>query len=83
MKKLIQRISGAIPSDAPKPWVIGVLLWIGAAVLMPLAFLLSYLDWMDAYRVVLAAMWALLVAFLGCVAWFLVEFSIGRKTSWR
>jgi hypothetical protein len=83
MRELIRRIDARIPSDAPKPWVIGILIWLGAAALMPFAILLIYLEWRVPYLVLFWFMFALGVCMIGCVLWFFFEFFTGRRTTWR
>ena len=78
-----KRIMDKIPDNAPKPIVLGVFFWIAAAVLMALAVFLVQLKWMGLYQMVFALMFVLILGFIGCVAWFLVEFMTGRKTTWR
>jgi hypothetical protein len=83
MKVLIERIDARIPSDAPKPWVIGILIWFGIAALMPVAILFIYLEWRGPYLALFWFMFVLVLCFLGCVLWFFVEFLTGRRGTWR
>ena len=83
MKELLRRLEARIPDDAPKPWVLGILIWIVVAMLMPLAALFLYLEWRGPYLVLFWFMFALVLCFMGCVLWFMVEFLTGRRTTWR
>lgn len=83
MRGLIERIDARIPDNAPKPWVIGLLLWLAVAALMPLAIMFIYLEWRGPYLVLFWFMFALVLCFLGCVLWFFVEFITGRRSTWR
>jgi hypothetical protein len=83
MKDVIRRLDARIPDHAPKPWVLGILIWIVVAMLMPVAVLLSYLEWRALYWVLFWFMFALVLCFMGCALWFMVEFLTGRRTTWR
>ena len=83
MRALLERLTSKIPDDAPKPLVFGLILWfIGAALMVP-AFVLAQLKWMGLYQVVFFLIFIVILGFLGCIAWFLIEFTTGRKTPWR
>ncbi|WP_036549751.1 hypothetical protein [Nitrincola lacisaponensis] len=79
----LNRMSRMIPDNAPKPFVLGILLWFIAAALMLLAFGLTQLDWTALYKVVFSLMLLVIIGFMACVVWFLVELITGRKTPWR
>ncbi|MFA6970063.1 MAG: hypothetical protein WC208_01565 [Gallionella sp.] len=79
----IKRLTDKIPDSAPKPMVLGLFLWLAAAILMALAILFAQLNWMGLYQIVFAIIFVLILSFICCVAWFLVEFMTGRKTTWR
>lgn len=83
MRGLIKHIDARIPGDAPKPWVIGILIWLGIGALVPLALLFIYLEWRGPYLAVCWIMFALGVCFLVCVLWFFVELLTGRRSTWR
>lgn len=79
----LKLLTNKIPDSASKPMVIGLMLWLTTAALMALSFLLVQLKWTGLYQIVFALMSALILGFIGCVAWFLFEFTTGRKTPWR
>jgi fatty acid desaturase len=54
-----------------------------AAALMLFALLFAQVEWMGLYQLVFALVFLLIVGFLGCVVWFLIEHATGRRTPWR
>ena len=80
---IINKLLARIPDDAPKPMVIGMLLWVCVAVLMPIAVLFIRMEWRAPYLVLFWFMFFLVVCFGLCVLWFLVEYFTGRRTTWR
>ena len=83
MRALLERINNKIPDTAPKPFVLGLIAWLMAAALMLFAFLFAQLKWMGLYHAVFTLMFLLIVGFMGCVIWFLIEHATGRRTPWR
>ena len=83
IRALIKRLNNQIPDNVPKPLVLGLILCLAGASLMLLAFLLAQLKWMGLYQIVFWLMFVLILGFLGCVVWFLIEFTTGRRTPWR
>jgi len=83
MRALLKRLNNKIPDNAPRPFVLGLILWLIVAALMSLAFLLSQLRWMGLYQIVFTVIFVLSLGFLGSVVWFLIESITGRKTPWR
>jgi hypothetical protein len=83
MRALLERVNSRIPDAAPKQVVLGLIAWLMAAALMPFAFLFAQLNWMRLYQWVFTAVFFLIVSFVGCVVWFLVEHASGRTTPWR
>ena len=83
MRALLERINNKIPDNAPKPFVLGLVAWLMAAALMLFALLFAQLEWMGLYQLVFALVFLLIVGFLGCVVWFLIEHATGCRTPWR
>jgi hypothetical protein len=76
-------ILNKIPAHYPKAWVMGILIWCAAAVVMGVAVLFLLAGWQAAYFAAFGLLGLLMLGFMGCIAWFFVQSIFGRVTPWR
>jgi hypothetical protein len=76
-------ILNKIPSRSPKAWVIGIVFWCAAAVVLGVAGLFLLAGWHVAYFVAFGLLGLLILGFMGCVVWLFVQSIFGRITPWR
>jgi uncharacterized membrane protein len=74
-----------IAEGAPAFWVVGISILLVGALLRLLSFLFDYLDWHIAALATLWAVSALVVCFVGCGIWFVVDALTAkeRPVPWR
>ena len=72
-----------IPAHYPKPWVVGILLWCAGLPAMGVAALCSLAGWEIGYFIAFGVLFLVVISFMACVAWFIVETVTGRVTPWR
>lgn len=72
-----------IPSHWPKAWVTAVLLWCVGVIVMGAAALCSLVGWDFGFTLAFGAMFLIVVSFMGCAVWLMVEMVLRRITPWR
>jgi hypothetical protein len=86
MKEIMKRLGldRWISEGAPVFWVLGISMLFGAAALRLLSALFVFLEWPIPALVTYWGISALVVCFVGCGLWFVVDaLTAARPTPWR
>jgi hypothetical protein len=85
MKEMMKRLGMErwLAEGAPAFWVVGISMLLCGAVLRMLSALFVWLEWHVAALIAFWAIGVLVVCFVGCGIWFVMEALTGRPTSWR
>ena len=87
MKELLERLGFErwISEGAPAFWVLGISMLLGAGALRLLSVLFVFLEWRIPAQVTFWGVGVLVVCFVGCGIWFVVDAltADNRPTPWR